>query len=143
VLEKGPTRLLAGYSRVFDEADLIAPWRGFPTGGYTRTMAQYNWQANTDSWMVKVAFDFGRAGVVRGLRAVVDYVVMDYDDEKERLGGHLRTDRSVVHADVWYRFRSAPFLEAKVRVGLVDADRPTVGRDHSYDEVRFELNWLF
>ena len=39
-LIKGAGNLLIGYSRVSDDADLVAPWRGFPTGGYTRAMGQ-------------------------------------------------------------------------------------------------------
>ena len=61
---KGPYDVTFGYSQILDEADLIAPWRGFPTGGYTRSMAQYNWEANTASWMVKAGFDLGKAGIV-------------------------------------------------------------------------------
>jgi len=150
VLRKGAGSLLTGYSKVSDDADLICPWRGFPTGGYTRSMAQYNWFADTESWMVQVFYDFGKAGIVQGFRAGIDYVYMDYDDKKERLGGHLLTDRSYIHADMWYRFPFLPDLEAKIRIGIVMADdtkNPDVidvkGKDPSYSEFRFELNYLF
>ena len=143
LLLKGAGRILAGYSRISDDADFIAPWRGFPTVGYTRTMAQTNWHADTRSWLVAAFYDFGAAGPVRGLRVLVDYAVMDYDDEKERLGGMLKTDRSSIHADIWYAFPSLPFLEARARVGLVQAERLTAGPDPSYNEFRLELNWLF
>ncbi|MGE3613576.1 MAG: OprD family outer membrane porin, partial [Sulfurimonas sp.] len=59
VLGQGPLTLLVGYSDVADEADLVAPWRGFPTGGYTRAMAQLNWVANTQSTMLEAKYDFG------------------------------------------------------------------------------------
>ena len=150
VLRKGAGSLLAGYSKISDEADFIAPWRGFPTGGYTRSMAQYNWLADTQSWMMQAFYDFGKAGLIRGLRACIDYVYMDYDDEKERLGGHLLTDQSYIHADVWYIFPFFRELEAKLRVGILNADHRTnattigiLGQDPSYDEFRFELNYLF
>jgi len=32
-----------GYSYILDEADLVTPWRAFPTAGYTRSMITYNW----------------------------------------------------------------------------------------------------
>jgi hypothetical protein len=150
VLKKGAGSLLVGHSRVSDDADFIAPWRGFPTGGYTRAMAQYNWLADTKSWMVRGFYDFGKAGIIRGLRASIDYAYMDYDDEKERLGGHLLTDRSSIHADVWYKFPFFRQLEAKVRVGIIYADQRTnattiavFGQDPSYHEFRFEMNYLF
>jgi hypothetical protein len=143
VLKKGAGSVLAGYSETSDDADLIAPWRGFPTAGYTRSMAQYNWEANTSSWMVKAFYDFGKAGLVDGFRTEIDYVYMNYDDTKEQLGGHTKTDRGNIHADMWYKFPFLPDLEAKVRIGLVDADDTTAGADPSYNEFRFELNYLF
>jgi len=143
VLKKAAGSLLAGYSKISDDADLIAPWRGFPTGGYTRSMAQYNWEADTKSWMIKAIYDFGKAGLLDGFRAALDYAYMDYDDTKERLGGHSKTDRGIIHADLWYRFAALPGLEAKVRIGLVDADDISAGADPSYDELRVELNYLF
>ena len=143
VLKKGAGSLLAGYSKISDDADFIAPWRGFPTAGYTRSMAQYNWEANTQSWMAQAYYDFGKAGVIKGFRAGIDYVYMDYDDKKEQLGGHFKTDRDNIHADMWYRLPFFPDLEAKVRIGLVDADDTTIGVDPSYNEFRFELNYLF
>lgn len=150
VLRKGGGSLLAGYSRISDDADFIAPWRGFPTGGYTRDMTQYNWLADTKSWMIQAFYDFGKAGIIRGLKACIDYAYMDYDDEKERLDGHLLTDRSSIHADMWYLLPFFPDLEAKVRFGIVNADHRTnatmralFGQDPSYYEFRFELNYLF
>ncbi len=150
VLKKGAGRLIGGFSRISNDADFIAPWRGFPTGGYTRSMAQYNWFANTDSWMIQAYYDFGKADIIQGLRAGIDYVWMDYDDEKERLGGHSLTDRSYIHLDMWYVFPFLEELEAKIRFGIVNADHRTnasvIGtgeEDPSYCEFRFELNYLF
>lgn len=143
VLKKGAGILLAGYSKISDDADLISPWRGFPTDGYTRSMAQYNWEANTESWMLRAFYNFGKAGIIKGFRACIDYAYMDYDDEKERLGGLFKTDRSSIHADIWYRFPFSSDLEAKIRMGIVDADKLTVGLEPSYREFRFELNYLF
>ncbi|MBW2109278.1 MAG: OprD family outer membrane porin [Deltaproteobacteria bacterium] len=141
--KKGAGSLLAGYSEVSDDADLIAPWRGFPTGGYTRSMAQYNWEAETKSWMVKVFYDFGKAGFLDGFRAALDYAYMNYDDTKEQLAGHSKTDRGIIHADLWYKFPCLPALEAKVRIGLVNANATRTGSDPSYDEFRVEFNYLF
>ena len=143
VLKKGAGSLLAGYSETSDDADFITPWRGFPTAGYTRAMGQYNWQANTQSWMVRAFYDFGKAGIIEGFRACIDYAYMDYDDKKEQLGGHGKTDRGNIHADMWYKFPFLPDLEAKVRIGLTNADRTAEGFDPSHNEFRFELNYLF
>lgn len=55
VLKKGSLKVQVGYSSVADEADIVAPWRGFPTGGYTRAMSQYNWYANTKTSDIELA----------------------------------------------------------------------------------------
>ncbi len=145
VLEKGPGSLLAGFSKVSDDADLICPWRGFPTGGYTRSMGQYNWFANSESWMILAYYDFGKADVIEGLRGSVDYSYMAEDDKKEELGGHIATDRYQIHADIWYQFPFLPDLEAKIRIAIVNADRLTLIQPDpsSYTDFRFELNYLF
>ncbi len=143
VLKKGAGKLLTGYTKISDDADFISPWRSFPTAGYTRSMAQYNWEANTKSWMVQAFYDFGKAGIIKGFRACVDYSYLDYDDKKERLGGHGKTDKNYIHADMWYIFPSFPALEAKVRFGFTDAQRTTASTDPSASEFRFELNYLF
>lgn len=143
-LAKGAGKVMAGYSAINDEADIIAPWRGFPTGGYTRSMAQYNWEANTKSWMIKGAYDLGKAGMVSGLRGSLDYAQMDYDQAKIAAGTVSKTDRSIIHLDVQKTFDSAPNLELKVRMAMVDADASAGAVDqNSYNEYRFEINYLF
>jgi hypothetical protein len=67
-------------------------------------MGQYNWEANTRSWAFQASYDPGKAGLVKGLRAVMDYTNMDYDDDKMQLLGHAKSDRDYFHADIWYRF---------------------------------------
>ena len=143
LMKKGAGCLLAGYSKVSDDADFITPWRGFPTSGYSRSMAQYNWEADTESWMVQAFYDFEKAGIINGFRILVDFTRMDYDDEKLKLLGHSKTDRNYVHADIWYKFPFLPDLEAKIRMGYVDAQKTAAGLDPSYNEFRFELNYLF
>lgn len=144
-LKKGAGKVMAGYSAISDDADLIAPWRGFPTGGYTRSMAQYNWEANTKSWMIKGAYDLGKAGMVSGLRGSLDYAQMDYDQEKIDAGTVKKTDRSIIHLDVQKTFDSAPNLELKFRAAMIDADADDgAPADYqSYNEYRFEINYLF
>jgi len=141
-LAQGAGSLMAGYSAIADDADIIAPWRGFPTGGYTRSMAQYNWEADTKSWMVKAAYNFGKAGMVEGLRGSLDYAQMDYDTQR---AGISKTDRSIVHLDVFKTFKSAPNVELKFRAAMIDADQSAGSADNynSYNEYRFEVNYFF
>jgi len=44
---------------------------------------------------------------------------------------------------LWYKLPFLPELEAKGRIGFVNADTTTAGKDPSYDEFRLELNYLF
>lgn len=143
VAANGPLELSAGYSEIANDADIIAPWRGFPTGGYTRSMAQVDWIANTKNWAVKAAYDFDKAGLVPGLKVAADYENMDFDDAKAATSGF--TDRNIFHVDAWQTFKSLPNTEFKFRFATVDAD-PSVGDTidyNSYNEYRFEINYLF
>jgi len=141
-LKKGAGKIMVGYSAIADDADIIAMWRGFPTGGYTRSMAQYNWEADTKSYMIKGAYNLGKAGLVEGLRGSLDYAVMDYDTER---AGIKKTDRSILHLDVQKTFKSSPNLELKLRMAMVDADAGSgqTADEQSYNEYRFEVNYLF
>jgi len=145
VLEHGPMKLSAGYSAIADDADLIAQWRGFPTGGYTRSMAQYNWMANTKTWMLKADYDFSKAGIVPGLKVAADYADMNYDDEKVAAKSVAYTDRTIFHVDAIKNFKSLPNTEFKLRFATVNADKkPADPVDYeSYNEYRFEINYLF
>ena len=134
-----------GYSKVADKADIIAPWRGFPTGGFTRAMAQYNWYANTKTYMIRGVYDFAKAGLVSGLSASIRYAIQDFDDKKSG----VQADSNVIHIDLVKKFASISDLYAKVRFGFVNGDDDTkdingdLKPDPSYKEYRFEINYLF
>jgi len=142
VAETGPLKMQIGYSSVADEGDIVAPWRGFPTGGYTRAMAQYNWRANTQTAAAQVNYNFDKAKLVPGLSAMVRYAMQDFDEDKQAAGG--QADSNIIHIDVIEKIKAIPGMEAKVRVGLVDAkDRENGVEKDSYNEYRFEVNYLF
>jgi len=137
-----------GYTRVADKGDLIAPWRGFPTGGFTRAMGQYNWYANTRSYMIRGDVDLDAAGLVPGMHAFMRYTVQDFDDNK--IG--TQADSNVLTLDLLKEFTVYPGLYMKFRMAHVVGDDDTVAfvngepktkLDPSYDEARFEINYLF
>lgn len=138
-------KLRFGYTKVTDEGDLIAPWRGFPTGGFTRAMAQYNWYANTQTTMIRADYDFGKAGLVPGLKAFMRYAIQDFDDNKPG----VQADSNVLTLDVLKEFDSVPGLYVKARLAHVDGESDTYAGDGtlksnpSYNEFRFEVNYLF
>jgi hypothetical protein len=133
-----------GYSKIADEADIVAPWRGFPTGGFTRAMAQYNWYANTKTYMLRLGYDFGKADLIPGFSIMGRYAIQDFDDSKD----NVAADSQVIHIDM--RQNIGKDLELKLRLGFVTADDDTVKEnlggfktDTSYNEYRVELNYFF
>ncbi|GIU01660.1 hypothetical protein TSL6_21660 [Sulfurovum sp. TSL6] len=129
--KKGFFRL--GYSKVADEADIVAPWRGFPTGGFTRAMAQYNWYANTETFMARAVYKFNSTW-----KASLRYAIQDFDDAKTT----IQPDSNVWHLDTWTNITKR--LQMRTRIGLVDADVGSTGKtDTSYNEYRLEFNYLF
>lgn len=137
-VKSGPLLVRLGWSKVADEADIVAPWRGFPTGGYTRAMAQYNWDANTETTMLQVGYDFGKADMVKDFKVTARYAMQDFDDSKPG----VQADSDILHVDVIKTLATG--LEGKIRMGLVDADPGTTGKtDVSYNEFRVELNYFF
>lgn len=148
IAASGPLELLAGYSKVSDDADIMAMWRGFPTGGYTRSMAQVDWIANTQSWAIKAVYNFGKAGLVPGLIVAADYENMNFDDTKAFVSTF--TDRNIFHVDAWQTFKALPNTEFKFRFATIDADSAYTSATaqgtvdyNSYNEYRFEINYLF
>jgi len=53
------------------------------------------------------------------------------------------TDRIVLHLDVIQKIKVLPGLQARLRMAFVNADDTLNGWDPSYNEFRFELNYLF
>jgi hypothetical protein len=132
-----------GYSYIADKADIIAPWRGFATGGYTRAMAQYNWYANTKTYMVRADYDFDKAGLLDGFSLMARYAIQDFDDKKPG----VQADSHVLHVDA--RQNIGDSFQVKFRygysnekAGIIDMNGATKS-DNSYSEYRLELNYFF
>ncbi|MCF6200831.1 MAG: OprD family porin, partial [Hydrogenimonas sp.] len=138
----GIYRVRLGYSYIADKGDIVAPWRGFPTGGFTRAMGQYNWYANSKSYMLRFDYDFKKSGVADGLKCMLRYVVEDFDDTKPG----VQADADVVNFDVIKRFERLKGLELRFRAALSYGEAqsaPLVKADPTYSDVRVEMNYLF
>jgi len=134
-------KLRFGYTKVADDGDIVAPWRGFPTAGFTRAMAQYNWYANTESYMVQLDYEFE---MIDEFKIISRFVVQDFDDDKSG----VQADSNVFTVDLFKGLGEGP-LYVKTRYAHVVGDDDTIAangtlkRDSSYDELRIELNYLF
>ncbi len=134
-------KLRFGYTKIADKGDIVAPWRGFPTAGFTRAMAQYNWYANTESYMVQLDYEFED---ISEFKVISRFAVQDFDDEK--IG--VQADSNVFTIDFLKGLgHSSVYL--KTRFAHVAGDDDTIASngltklDPSYDEIRLELNYLF
>lgn len=140
-VQKDTFKLRFGYTDVLDEGDIIAPWRGFPTGGFTRAMGQYNWDANTKSYMLQMDYTFES---MPDLQILSRYVVQNFDDNK--VG--VQADTDVFTLDVAKIFEKKQ-LYVKTRYAHVMGKSDTIvgngvhKADSSYDEIRVEMNYLF
>ena len=140
VLKKGALKLQVAYSAVGNDGDIVAPWRGFPTGGYTRAMGQYNWRANTKSTDLEAKYDFGKANIIPGFSTLVRYVIQNFDESKQAAG--MQADSNVLQVDL--RKKLTKTLDIKLRTAFVSAqDRVSGGNKDTYNEYRLELNYLF
>jgi hypothetical protein len=96
-------------------------------------MAQYNWYANTETFMARAQYKFNSTWT-----ASLRYAIQDFDDAKTT----IQPDSDVWHLDTWTNFTKR--LQMRMRVGLVDADVGSTGKtDTSYNEYRLEFNYLF
>ena len=138
-------KLRIAYSKVADKGDIVAPWRGFPTGGFTRAMGQYNWYANTKTYMLRLDYDFEEAGLIPEVKAYIRYAIQDFDDKK----AGVQADSKVMTLDILKYFDSIPNLYVKTRLAHIDGESQNISldgkvkKDPSYNELRFEVNYLF
>lgn len=142
---KGASTVRFGYSKIEDKGDIVAPWRGFPTAGYSRAIGQTNWYANTQTYMLRTDYDFSKAGLIDGVRGMMRYAVNDFDDTKPG----VQADSKVFSIDISKRFKSIPALHTKLRTAFIYGNDHTIAKDNtqkddpSYNEIRLEFNYLF
>ena len=124
-------KLNLGYSKVFDEADLITPWRGFPTAGYTRSMARYNWQANTKSYRIELIRNANSSGIYKNTFIQTSLLHTDADEKK----GYYDEDYYYIG------FIQNPYdsFQWRLRLGYQDTQQT----DSDGLDGRLEFNYLF
>lgn len=152
-------KFLLAYSNTAKSGDLLAPWRGFPTEGYTRSMTQTDWNANTKAY--KAQFDYDFSALAKGMSALLSYSF--YDRDPGKVPYQSMTDRYYGNGDtiqwnfdVAYKVPYVKGLETKVRTMVQKNDivakiSPTntgtatsgITNNTSNKELRIELNYFF
>lgn len=126
-------KLNIGYSQVFDEADLVTPWRAFPTAGYTRSMARYNWIANTKSYRAELSINGNKTGIYKDVFMQLSMLHTDADESKGQF------DENYYYAGFVQNLPFAQDLQWRLRLGYNDTQKS----DADNLDARFELNYLF
>lgn len=150
----GAAKLLLSYSHTDKGGDLLAPWRAFPTDGYTRSMTQTDWNANTTAYKTQLDYDF--SSLVKGVSALLAYSYYNRDESKVPYQamthrGYTNGDTIQWNFDVTYKPAFSKNTEFKVRtmdqrndtVGKVATNSSTANKDTSVKELRIEANYRF
>jgi len=156
VTHYGPVKLLLSMSHTDDGADMIAPWRGFLTQGYTRSMTQTDWNADTDAYKVQLDYDFNR--LIPGLIAFVSYAVYDRNPIKKPYQSMTNRatqndDTTQWNMDIAYKCSGslkgleflARFMDQNNDIDKVGTTGAANGNtfDSSNREMRLEANYRF
>jgi len=125
------------YTNILDEADLVTPWRGFPTAGYTRSMGMYNWKANTKSYRLELVKGANKTGVYKDIFIQTSVLYIDGDDKKS-----IAADSMFYYVGFVQNIPAMPELQYRLRLGWRDfiSDSSPVS---DYLDSRLEFNYLF
>ncbi len=130
-------KLNLAYTNILDKADLVTPWRGFVTAGYTRSMGVYNWRANTRSYRIEFIKDTNKNGIYVDPFIQTSILYINTDENK-----NIFEDSIVYYFGIVQNFPSFPQMQYRIRLGY----RDFIGKANfvsNYADTRFELNYLF
>lgn len=127
------------FSKVFDEADLVTPWRGFPTSGYTRSMGRFNWRANTTSYRIMLDKMSKVLGIYEDVYTQAAVLYTDGDDDKR--GVHVQ-DELHYYLGLVQTIPTLLELQWRLRFGYTHYLDEDASQFDNLD-ARFEINYLF
>ena len=126
-----------GYTNILDEADLVTPWRGFPTAGYTRSMARYNWRANTKSYRLELVKNTSSVGLYSDTHIQASIMYQDDDINKY---ADIDTDSYYYYIGFMQNLDFLDNAQWRYRFGYQDFVSSTQVNNI---DTRFELNYFF
>ncbi len=129
-------KISLAYTGVLNKADLVTPWRGFPTAGYTRSMGMYNWRANVKSYRLELVYGGNAKGIYTKPFIQTSVLYMDGDKSKNE------TDSMFYYAGLVQNIPSIQELQYRVRLGWRDFIGDSSGVS-DYLDARLEFNYLF
>lgn len=142
--------MLLSHSHTDKGGDLLALWRGFPTDGYTRSMTQTDWNANTNAYKAQLNYDF--SSLVKGVSTVLSYSYYNRDETKVPYQsmthrGYNNGDTIQWNFDVAYK----PAKSTELKIRTMDQRNDvaaavgtnSANKDTSNKELRVEANYFF
>ena len=129
-------KISLAYTGVLNKADLVTPWRGFPTAGYTRSMGMYNWRANVKSYRLELVYGGNAKGIYTKPFIQTSILYMNGDKSKSE------TDSMFYYAGIVQNIPSFKELQYRVRLGWRDFIGDS-SRVSDYLDSRLEFNYLF
>jgi hypothetical protein len=146
--EYGAVKLTLATARTASGADLIAPWRGFPTQEFTRSMTQTDWTANTKSYKAQLDYDFST--LIPGFSTLISYSFYDRDPTKKPYQSltnraYQNGDTRQINWDSVYKC-SGELKGLELKARLMDQENDTTqsySADTSNQEMRLEANYIF
>jgi len=129
-------KITVAYTNILDKADLVTPWRGFPTSGYTRSMGMYNWRANTKSYRLELVKNANNLGIYKTPFIQTSVLYIDGDQKK------VEPDSIFYYAGIVQNLPAIPEFQYRIRFGY----RDFVGASSEisdYIDSRLEFNYLF
>ncbi|MFT7860496.1 MAG: OprD family outer membrane porin [Sulfurimonas sp.] len=129
-------KLNLGYTNILNKADLVTPWRGFPTAGYTRSMGIYNWRANTKSYRLELVKGANKTGIYKDGFIQTSVLYIDGDQTKGE------KDSMYYYFGYVRNLESMPQFQYRFRFGYSDyvASSSTTS---DYIDTRLEFNYTF
>lgn len=137
VVKMDEYKINLGYTNILDEADLVTPWRGFPTAGYTRSMGMYNWKANTKSYRLELVKGANKTGVYKDVFIQTSVLYIDGDEKKS-----ISADSMFYYVGFIKNLSSYPEFQGRLRIGYRDfiGDAESIS---NYLDSRLEFNYIF
>lgn len=139
-------KILLSASKTSNDGDLIAPWRGFPTDGYTRSMTQTDWNAGTKAYKIGLDCDWGNI-FLEGITTSLSYAHYNRNETKKPY--QKMTDRDYQNGDTdQYNldiiYKPSKSYEFKARFMDQKNDETTAyPKNSSNREMRLEANYYF
>lgn len=144
----GDAGFLVSASKTSSDGDILSPWRGFPTQGYTRSMTQTDWNAGTKAYKLGLYYDWN--GFSSGLKSELSYSHYNRDETKKPYSKATNRGFSNGDTDQWnldiIKQLSGAYKGIELRARFMHQENEATQLyplESSNREMRLEANYRF